>query len=78
MLVYELKIPLIPTEEYPYAIKTKAGDSMGIGLEAPKTDMSAMRDRMGGGMRGGGRQMPSELKVLAVVQLASPNNEAQD
>ncbi len=51
---------------------------MGIGLEAPKTDMSAMRDRMGGGMRGGGRQMPSELKVLAVVQLASPNNEAQD
>lgn len=94
-LVYELKIPLIPTEEHPYAIGTKAGDSIGIGLEAPEIDMSAMRDRLGGGMggggrmpgeggrggmgmRGGGRQMPRELKVWAVVQLASPNNEAQD
>jgi hypothetical protein len=99
-LVYELKIPLIPTEEHPYAIGTKAGDSIGIGLEAPEIDMSAMRDRLGGGMggggrmpgeggrggmgggpggmgmRGGGRQMPRELKVWAVVQLASPNNEA--
>jgi hypothetical protein len=54
LLVYELKIPLIPTEEHPYAIGTKTGDSIGIGLEAPKMDMSAMRDRMGGGMGGGG------------------------
>ncbi|MDH5744115.1 MAG: hypothetical protein OEZ52_11255, partial [Candidatus Aminicenantes bacterium] len=58
-LVYELKIPLIPTEEHPYAIGTKAGDSIGIGLEAPEIDMSAMRDRLGGGMGGGGR-MPGE------------------
>jgi hypothetical protein len=30
------------------------------------------------GMSGGGRQMPREIKVWAVVQLASPNNGAQD
>ena len=61
MLVYELKVPLMHNEQNPYAVGAEAGDLIGIGLEIPKLDRSAMRNKMGGtrpggtGMPGGGR-----------------------
>ena len=36
MLVYELKVPLIQSEQHPYAIGAEAGSSVGIGLETSK------------------------------------------
>ncbi len=69
MLVYELKVPLIQSEQHPYAIRAEAGSSVGIGLEMSKMKKSDMRRQMSGGkgrggtmggMRGGagGRGMP--------------------
>jgi hypothetical protein len=57
MIVYELKVPLHLSEEFPFAIGTKAGDLIGVRLEAAKMDFGQMRGRMGGGMGmpGGGR-----------------------
>ncbi|UCC38965.1 MAG: hypothetical protein JSV96_14310 [Candidatus Aminicenantes bacterium] len=61
MLVYELKVPLLHNEQHPYAVGAEVGNLIGVGLEIPKLDMSAIRDRMGGrrpggtGMPGGGR-----------------------
>lgn len=88
--VYELKVPLASSEEYPYAIGVKAGDVLGVGFLSPKLDMprpSGMRGggRMpggggmppgGGGMGGFGMRpmMPRELKIWAKVQLASGTN----
>ena len=90
MLVYELKVPLLHSEQHPYAVGAKAGDSIGIGLETPKIDRKAIRKAMSGktgermpgggrgggvGMRGGRRpQMPNGLKIWAAVQLASDNS----
>jgi len=62
LLVYELKVPLFHSEQYPYAVGAEAGDSIGIGLEIPKMDMNAIRKSMDGrrpggmGMPGGGRR----------------------
>ena len=53
-LVYELKVPLAITTEHPYAIGTRPGDVIGVGLETAEMDMSAMRDKMGGRGMGGG------------------------
>ncbi len=64
-LVYELRIPLATNENRPYAVGALAGATIGLGLETPEIDMSAMRDKMksrrsgdggtgGSGMRGGG------------------------
>jgi len=53
LLVYELKVPLLHSEQHPYAVGAEAGDLIGIGLEIPKMDRAAMRKRMGGGMPGG-------------------------
>ena len=64
-LVYELKIPLAGMVDHPHAIGAEPGSVIGVRLETPKIDMSAMRDQMkgrgrggggmpGGGMRGGG------------------------
>lgn len=47
LLVYELKVPLLPSEQHPYAVRAEAGDLIGIGMEIPKIDMNAMRERMG-------------------------------
>jgi len=67
MLVYELKVPLIQSEQHPYAIGAEAGSSVGIGLETAKMEkqdvkgeMSGGRGSPTGGMRGeaGGRGMP--------------------
>ena len=54
MLVYELKVPLIQSEQHPYAIGAEAGSSVGIGLETSKMERSAMRRQMSGGRGGGG------------------------
>jgi len=54
MFVYELKVPLIQSEQYPYAIGAEAGSSVGIGLEMSKMEKSDMREQMSGGRRGGG------------------------
>jgi hypothetical protein len=94
MLVYELKVPLIQSEQHPYAIGAEAGSSVGIGLETSKMEKSDMRKQMGGGgpsggMRGGaggrgrsgGRRSPQKrqpLKIWAVVQLASNNSAIQE
>lgn len=88
--VYELKVPLTSSEEYPYAIGVKAGDVLGVGFLSPKLEMprpSGMRGggRMpggggmppGGGGMGGfgmGPMMPKNLKIWAKVQLASGSN----
>ncbi len=54
-LVYELKVPLSQDEKNPYAIGTKAGNTIGIRLETPKINRSNMRRGMGGMPGGGGR-----------------------
>jgi len=54
MLVYELKIPLIRSEQYPYAIGAEAGISIGIGLEMSKMEKSDMSGQISGGRGGGG------------------------
>ena len=54
LLVYELKVPLIKTREFPYAIGTRAGEVIGLGFEIPKIERSNMRNREGGGMGGRG------------------------
>ncbi len=82
--VYELKIPLSTSEEYPFAVGVEPGDVIGVGFLSPKMQMQRPKGMRGGGMpgmggqggRGGGmggmgRQMPQELKIWAKVQLAS-------
>lgn len=58
MLVYELKVPLLFSDQHPYAVGAEAGDSIGIGLEIPKMDRKtirrAMSERTGERMPGGG------------------------
>jgi hypothetical protein len=54
--VYELKVPLAVSEEYPFAIGVKPGQALGVGLLAPKLEMrrpSGMRGGRGMGGRGG-------------------------
>jgi hypothetical protein len=61
MMVYELKVPLHRDELRPYALSAMPGDNVGIGLEIPKPDRSAMQKGMGSrspggtGIPGGGR-----------------------
>jgi hypothetical protein len=54
MLVYELKVPLIQSEQHPYAIGAEAGSSVGLGLETAKMERPDMRSGMSGGRVGGG------------------------
>jgi hypothetical protein len=51
--VYELKVPLASSEEYPFALGVAPGDSIGVGFLSPKMQM-----RRPGGGRGGGRMAP--------------------
>jgi hypothetical protein len=46
--VYELKVPLASSEEYPFAVGAKPGDTIGVGFLSPRMQM-----RRPGGMRGG-------------------------
>jgi hypothetical protein len=62
-LVYELKIPIQASPEFPYAIEAKPGALIGFGVETPKMEKPAGEGRsgmgglggMGGGMGGHGR-----------------------
>jgi len=60
VMIYELKIPLRPTNEYPYAVSAGTGSDISVGLEAGKFNREIMRDRMRmrGGMPGGEGGMP--------------------
>lgn len=81
LLVYELKVPLLHSEEHPYAVGAEAGDLVGIGIEVPKMDLSKKRKEIEGkrpegmGGRGGGMggrpEIPNGLKVWITVQLSS-------
>ncbi len=51
--VYELKVPLFHSEQFPYAVGAEPGNLIGLGLEIPKMDRNAMRERMGGRVPGG-------------------------
>jgi hypothetical protein len=64
-LVYELKIPLVRSDEYPIAVGAGPGATLGIGFETGKFDLNSMRrpgrmpgtggmPPMGGGMMRGG------------------------
>jgi len=55
-LVYEIKVPLQKGENRPYAIEISDGKDLGMGLEIEEIDWEAMRERMGRGGSGGGRQ----------------------
>lgn len=54
MLVYELKVPLVQSDQHPYAIGAQPGKIIGVMLESPKIDMGRGMRGMGGGMPGGG------------------------
>ncbi|OFW21687.1 MAG: hypothetical protein A3G21_14940 [Acidobacteria bacterium RIFCSPLOWO2_12_FULL_66_21] len=55
-LVYELKVPLAVTSDFPYAIGAKPGAAIGIGLETPKRETPGRSGSFGGpgGIDGGG------------------------
>jgi hypothetical protein len=59
--VYELKVPLIESDKYPYAIGIKPGKPIGLGLEIGNARIAMMGDGLGGGRaspgdRGGGNR----------------------
>lgn len=60
VMIYELKIPLRPTNELPYAISSNPGDVISLGLETGKFNKEMMRGNMPmrGGMPGGEGGMP--------------------
>jgi hypothetical protein len=53
-LQYELKIPLLKTDEHPYAIEVVAGKAVGVGLESGKSQERFSVGPGGGGFGGGG------------------------
>jgi hypothetical protein len=55
VLVYEMRVPLVKSDSQPYAIGARANAMIGVGLETPAFDRSAMRPQMGGGGGEGGR-----------------------
>lgn len=52
-LVYEIKVALTKTDEFPYAIQAASGALIGFGLETPKRERSP-DERRGGGLGGFG------------------------
>ncbi len=82
-LVYELKVPLFRTVDYPHAVGSAAGETIGVGFETTQPNREIMRDRprgrMSGGRRPGGRpaggmkrgSMAERLELWTVVNLAS-------
>jgi hypothetical protein len=52
-LQYELKVPIVKSDDHPYAIEAVAGKPIGVGLETPKMDRSSFQSG-GGGFGGGG------------------------
>ena len=45
--VYELRVPLQPGEDRPYAIGADEGQPIGIGFETPEIDREALREAVG-------------------------------
>ncbi len=79
-MVYELKIPLKPTEKNRLAIGVGPGQKIGIGFETFGFRMGNLARRMpGGGIRPGegrggfgmGREMPQPMKVWAIIRLST-------
>lgn len=58
ILVYELKIPLIATEQHPFAIGAQPGKKIGVGFETPEFDPTQMSRRGPGRIPGGGSMPP--------------------
>lgn len=54
LIVYEMKIPLVPSGDNPVAVGAVAGKTVGIGFETGKVDLSKMPRGNRGGMPGGG------------------------
>lgn len=52
-LVYELKVPLQRTAEFPYAVQAQAGKAVGIGFQTAEIDREMLRERMRNGGFGG-------------------------
>jgi hypothetical protein len=84
MLVYELSVPLERTQDHPYAIGTKPGSIIGVGLATPEQERvivpaespgrSGSGGRggfggIGGGMRGGMSSRPSDANRDAIKPL---------
>ena len=85
--VYELKVPLARSTEWPYAIEAKPGTLIGLGLETPKIERPSREGpggtggfggrggRMGGRRGAGGNdgqfEPPKPLKTWATIQLAA-------
>ncbi len=53
LIVYELKIPLISTEQHPLAVGAEPGKPVGIGFETSKLDLGQSARRRPGGVTGG-------------------------
>lgn len=77
-LVYEIKVPLARTDEYPYAVQAQSGALIGFGLETPKRERPSRGNRggmggmgRGGGTSGSGVEPPEPLKAWATLQLSS-------
>jgi len=86
LMVYELRIPLIQTEEHPFAVGAEPGKKIGVGFETGKFNPGKMPGRPSGGLSprgggsgpGGGRmgglgmmpETPKGLKIWAQVQLS--------
>ena len=56
LLIYEAKVPLLNSQDYPFSIGIHDGSLIGVGLEVPKMDMNQRPGGMGGrsGMVGRG------------------------
>jgi len=53
LFVYELKIPLVRSDEFPIAIGTSPGNRIGVGFETEKTNFGKRPGPEEGGMGGG-------------------------
>jgi hypothetical protein len=53
LFVYELKIPLGSSTEYPVALGASTGDRVGVGIEVQKSERGPSPGRRSGGMGGG-------------------------
>lgn len=57
-IVYELKIPLLQTDQHPFAVGVQPGKTIGVGFETGKLNLDKAPGRPPGGMPGGGGGMP--------------------
>jgi hypothetical protein len=54
LTVYELKIPLVRSEQHPYAVGALPGQVVGLGIESARISFRRGMGMMGGAMPGGG------------------------